>query len=359
MQKLHIFWLFLGLTAAIGTLIMFHTYTKPQEKLSPLAKTTRNVISGLNNTSDKKSDVTVTLIATGDFIPARSVNYQALKYKDFTWTVKETANTVKGANDENTITFVSLETPIFEDCPVTNDGFIFCGEEGHIEALKLIGADVVNLANNHAGNYEAEGIEKTIAILEKAGIKYTGVNNIVYITAGGPECDKSGTNNSTENESGCTKFAFLGYNDIGYTPEPLSLATFELIEEQVTEAEQNADVVVVGFHWGVEYTTQITDRQKELAYFAIDNGADLIIGNHPHWVQPQETYKNKLIVYAHGNYVFDQMWSEETKEGVIGKYTFTNGELVKHDFTPIYITDYGKSQLADEARSKKILTVFD
>ncbi len=108
----------------------------------------------------------------------------------------------------------------------------------------------------------------------------------------------------------------------------------------------------------MEYTTQITDRQQELAHFAIDNGADLIIGNHPHWIQPQETYKDKLITYAHGNYVFDQMWSEETKEGVIGKYTFTGDNLTSTEFIATYITDYGRSQLADAERAKSILSVF-
>ena len=58
----------------------------------------------------------------------------------------------------------------------------------------------------------------------------------------------------------------------------------------------------------------------EIAHLGIDSGADLIIGNHPHWVQAVEVYKGKYITYAHGNYIFDQMWSYETRVGVIGKY---------------------------------------
>ena len=92
-----------------------------------------------------------------------------------------------------------------------------------------------------------------------------------------------------------------------------------------------------------------------MAHTAIDAGADLIIGNHPHWVQGVEEYKGKYITYAHGNYVFDQMWSQETREGVLGKYTFNNKQLINIEFIPIIIENYSQPRFATETEANNIL----
>jgi poly-gamma-glutamate synthesis protein (capsule biosynthesis protein) len=84
------------------------------------------------------------------------------------------------------------------------------------------------------------------------------------------------------------------------------------------------------------------DDPIELAHAAIDAGADFIIGNHPHWVQGVEIYKGKWITYAHGNFIFDQMWSYETRVGVIGKYTFYDDTLIGVEFIPIRIDNYAQ-----------------
>jgi poly-gamma-glutamate capsule biosynthesis protein CapA/YwtB (metallophosphatase superfamily) len=88
---------------------------------------------------------------------------------------------------------------------------------------------------------------------------------------------------------------------------------------------------------------------------AIDAGADLIIGNHPHWVQGVEFYKGKCITYAHGNFIFDQMWSQETREGVLGKYVFNADGLVDVQFYPIIIDDYAQARFADAVEADMIL----
>lgn len=287
-----------------------------------------------NKVGPTNKDNLITIVATGDYIPARSVNTQTLRAKDFTWAVGETAKILRGGD----VTLVNMETSIFGGCAPTDEGFIFCGESGHVEALTFADVNVVNLANNHTHNYGEEGIEETIKLLAEGDIEHSGAGEIAYLTVKG------------------SKIAFLGYNDVGYTPKPLAAAEDDLVKQQIMEASKNADIVVVSFHWGEEYTAEPTERQVELARFTIDSGADLVIGNHPHWIQPLEIYKNKPIMYAHGNYVFDQMWSEETREGVIGIYTFDGDTIVDIDFVPTYITNYGKSNIADENRAKKILT---
>ena len=142
----------------------------------------------------------------------------------------------------------------------------------------------------------------------------------------------------------------VGYNDVG-VQAGTATADVERIKKEVADAKSNSGVVVVGFHWGVEYTTSITARQKELAYAAIDSGADLILGNHPHWIQPSEVYNGKYIMYAHGNTIFDQMWSEKTKTGVIGKYIFSGMRLQNVEFIPTYIQDYGQPTLVNSLQA--------
>ncbi len=81
----------------------------------------------------------------------------------------------------------------------------------------------------------------------------------------------------------------------------------------IRQAREQADFIVVTMHGGQEYTLTPTNLQTDFARTAIDNGADIVIGAHPHWIQATERYKNKYIFYSLGNFVFDQEFSEETK----------------------------------------------
>lgn len=273
------------------------------------------------------------LIATGDIIPARVVNIQATKFNNFKWPYEKTADVLRSAD----ITFVNLETPLVKDCPLVNDGFKFCGNDKNIEGLIFAGVDIASLANNHAGNYGLDAINYTATLLNNNGILATGLSGAVYRDVRG------------------LKFAFLGYNDIGYKQEGISWADEAKISSDITEAKKNADLVIVTFHWGVEYRDQPDNRQRYLGHFTIDAGADLVIGNHPHWVQPVELYKGKLITYAHGNFVFDQEWSLKTKQGVIGKYTFYDNKLVDVEFLPVLIENYGQPHFLTGDAKKDIL----
>jgi len=108
-------------------------------------------------------------MATGDIIPARSVNFQTLKKNDFTWAWKNIAQILKTGD----ITVINLESPLIADCPVVNDGFQFCGDKQHSEGLVYAGVDVVALANNHIGNYGKNGIDETVKLLRSRGIDVT------------------------------------------------------------------------------------------------------------------------------------------------------------------------------------------
>lgn len=250
-----------------------------------------------------------TLITTGDVGLVRSVNFSMTKRNDFSYPFEKTAEVLKKAD----LTLINLEGPLVKNCPLTNTGMVFCGDPQGVEGLLSAGINLVNLANNHAFDYDQKGVLETIEVLTAAGITPIEPEKIVVKEVKGQ------------------KLAFLGYEDVN------KKVSEKKIQTQIREAKSSADIVIVSFHWGAEYTAYPNQRQKDLAHIAIDNGANLIIGNHPHWIQSAEIYKNKLIVYSHGNFIFDQMWSKKTREGIIGEYTFYEDKLIAAEFLPIFI----------------------
>ncbi len=281
-----------------------------------------------------KSDSTISLLATGDVLLARSINHKMVQLNDFTWPFVNTAEFLKAAD----LVFINLETPLITDCPTRIDGMYFCGDLRGIESLQYAGIDVVNLANNHASNFDEAGVVETGEALKNANFTVSGLSgsNAGYTTVKG------------------TRFAFLGYNEVN-EQAGVTTALDEVITAEVAQARTQADVVIVQFHWGNEYTYQPSDNQRRLARLAVDAGADLIIGNHPHWFQPIEFYKDKLITYSHGNFVFDQMWSRETRQGIVGEYVFEDKKLVGVTYTPVLIENYGQPKIISDQEGTKML----
>jgi poly-gamma-glutamate synthesis protein (capsule biosynthesis protein) len=263
-----------------------------------------------------------TLIATGDVIPARYVDYTIRNQGDnFLYTVEPTAGIVSDAD----VTVINLEAPLVEYCPVHTEGFTFCGRPGFTSALQAAGVDVATLENNHIGNYGQPGIDETVAHLEAAGIGWADRDTAKVIDVRG------------------LKFGFLAFNGV------IGTIDREAMVVQVRALRPQVDVLAVAFHWGAEYVSLpdvapgvADDNPVEIAHMAVDAGADLVIGNHPHWVQAVEIYNGKYIAYAHGNYIFDQMWSYETRVGVIGKYTFYDDRLIGVEYTPTLIEDHAR-----------------
>jgi poly-gamma-glutamate synthesis protein (capsule biosynthesis protein) len=281
-----------------------------------------------------------TLLVTGDVIPSRGVNFYATQRHDFLWPFRPTADFVKNAD----ITFIDLEAPLFTGCPVSAaSSFTFCGDPRFMGGLKLMGADVANLANNHTSNYGAEGIRLTDQLLQQNGIQSAGLGPVAVLDVRG------------------LKFGFIGFNGVGRAIDKAAL------KAGIERARQLADIVVVQFHWGKEYERQpmadpnvpTPDDPVGIGHQSIDWGADIVIGNHPHWYQGIEVYHGKLITYSHGNFVFDQMWSEETREGVIGTYTFYGTHLVAASWKPIRIYDYGQAVFMNDTDSSTALQTME
>ena len=261
----------------------------------------------------------ISLIMTGDVSLGRAVNAQIQRSKNPYLPFEKTASFLKGGD----LTIVNLESPLLENCPLTSEGMKLCGSLVNIAGLSFAGIDIASVANNHINDFGSLGAQKTEEILSENGIRALKNEELLVYSIKG------------------VNFAFLAYDLIGHQFNQ------EKFLKQITKAKEGADLLVIIFHWGVEYTAKPTERQKQIAYLAIDQGADLILGNHPHWVQSREVYKDKLIVYSHGNFVFDQLWSEKTRQGIIGKYTFQKKKLIDSRFLPIWINESFQPELKE------------
>jgi len=291
--------------------------------------------------SEKRADLSkldqgkiIRLVATGDVIPARGANWPAVKSGNFNYNWEKTADYLKTAD----LTLVNLEAPLLKNCPLATEGFTFCGDAQHIQGLLFAGVDVANITNNHIGNYGQVGINETISLLETNGVEWSGFSRLAIKEIKG------------------TKFGFLGYNGIGVK------INREAMAKEITESKKKVDVLVVSVHWGEEYVLVpdedgniAPDKPIEIGHLMIDSGADLVIGNHPHWVQGVEFYKGGLITYAHGNFIFDQTWSAETQEGVVGEYIFYENRLVDVRYKPIVVDKSYQPIFVESERAAKIL----
>ncbi|MGH2443294.1 MAG: CapA family protein [Chloroflexota bacterium] len=287
-----------------------------------------------------------TIIATGDVIPGRSVNYKMVTYNDFLYPFRRTAGYLRNAD----LTLINLESPLISGCLLTDSGMSFCGDPRATQGFTYAGIDVACTANNHIGNYGSPGIQETWQHLTAAGIAHCGLGAIAYKSVRG------------------LRFAFLAYNAVGQRFD------YTLARQEIHEARKHAAVVIVSVHWGKEYVPVPSiapgiadDDPVRIAHWIIDSGADLIIGNHPHHVQGVEMYHGHLITYAHGNFAFDQMFTVSdcpgdanrycsTREGVVGKYTFYGRKLVSVRYKPLVIYDYAQPRWADPAVGRAILS---
>ncbi|MCX6705752.1 MAG: CapA family protein [Candidatus Woesebacteria bacterium] len=253
------------------------------------------------------------LIFTGDVMLGRSVMTKSLKINNLNYPFMNVANILRSAD----IVFSNLENPIIDNCPYGDSGFKFCADPKMIEGLKYAGVDIVNLANNHILNYGKEGLIQTKKYLDLNGIKWVGDGNLVII------------------EKNKTKFGFLGFNFVTVRPQDKDL---DLIRNSKTKV----DILIVSVHWGEEYKSKANSNQKLIARQLSEAGADYLIGHHPHWIQDMEMVGSTKVYYSLGNFVFDQMWSEETKKGLSVNLIFKGKKLEKENLLKLYMGNFAQ-----------------
>lgn len=214
---------------------------------------------------------------------------------------------------------VNLEGPISSRGKKVHKTYNFRFETNVITALKKANIKIANLANNHTLDWDFEAFYDTIGILSSNEIGYFGIQDIsirsnLYIV------EKS-------NSSISLKVGFLGFSEFleGIKPSNgitgIALIDLDSLRKAISSAKKSVDFLVVELHWGREYDTSNNFYQKMVAKTAIDSGADLVIGHHPHVIQGYTNYNNRYVFYSLGNFIMDQRFSKETMEGLLVEVT--------------------------------------
>ena len=200
------------------------------------------------------------------------------------------------------------------------------------QALKRANFSIVNLANNHMMDFGVEGLNDTISVMDEAGLNHVGAGNDVGEATA---IDYQEINGLTVATLGYTDTLVEGFSALGYRGG-VARATPENIFPLIEEANKEADLVFVNIHWGAEYDNQPHPRQTELARAMIDVGADAIIGHHAHVLSEVEKYKDGVIFYGLGNFIFDQGWSR-TKDSAVVQYDLLKDGTGRFEIIPIRI----------------------
>ncbi|MFH1575891.1 MAG: CapA family protein [Candidatus Nealsonbacteria bacterium] len=269
--------------------------------------------STLKKVGAPTESVGIELIFVGDIMLDREVGSQMEKQNDWRWPFLKIADDLKKAD----IVFGNLEGSISDKGEKTDKISSFRMDPKTIEGLNYANFNILSLANNHALDYGKEALGDTILRLKEAGINFAPLFK----------------------EINGTKFAFLAYTDFCSPAQKADMENFglnclgqnypEIIKKDIGSAKKTADIVFVSLHAGNEFTQNLSQLQIDFSKTAIDAGADLVVGHHPHVVQKYEIYKDKYIFYSLGNFVFDHNFSEETMQGLMVKIIVKNNKITE------------------------------
>ena len=294
------------------------------------------------------------LLFTGDLIPARCT-YAKIRDLggDFTLPFRPLHDLLNAADlTIGTLDATASDAGTPYGCVET---FSLAAPAAAVTGFQYAGYDVIAHAANHIKDCGVSpcgdrAMLETDANLRAAGIAAVGSGRNLTEARAPVVVQRNGV-----------YFAFLAYDDIAdfyhATDDAPGSAPLdaETIAADVVAARQVANVVVIVPHWGIEYTASPSERQRQFASAAAAAGADLVVGNHPHWVQAHERIGNTFVAYALGNFVFDQDWSLETQQGALLEITFTGTRITATRYIPVHIYDQYQPRLAANPEAAQIL----
>ncbi|WP_154989416.1 CapA family protein [Priestia megaterium] len=281
-----------------------------------------------NNTKD---DSLVTATMVGDIMLGRNVE-KVTNRQGQDYLFRDVESYFKNS-DYSTANFDHPVTAN-DEYPAQDKPIVLRTDEQSVKTLKNLNLSVLNAANSHSMDYLEQGLNDTVKAFNQSKMDFVGMgrnleeaSNINYQTVNGIKIATLGFTDTY------TAYSAANDNDPGILP-----AKPEIFIPLIQEAKEKANLVVVHAHWGEEYDTTPSPRQKGLAKAMADAGADIILGHHPHVLQPIDTYKNTVIFYSLGNFVFDQGWSA-SRESALVQYKLKKDGTARFEVTPLLIKE--------------------
>jgi len=277
-------------------------------------------------------DEKIRLLLLGDMMFDRQIRVYA-QNNDYGYIFQGVEDLLQSAD----LAVGNLEGPITNNDSVSigseigsKENYIFTLHPEVSTALYLNKIRLVNLGNNHTLNFGEQGFLDTLSFLDKNQINYFGNvgSGLLEYSYKIIEIRK-------------LKIGFVNYNQ--FINDSLKLAL-----EDLDAIRKNVDILIIYAHWGNEYAKVANNDIQGLAHVFIENGADIVVGSHPHVVQQSENYKDRMIYYSLGNFIFDQYFSEETKNGLVLEVEIDPNDLILNiNEHIVYTNTDGRTVLGD------------
>ena len=300
-----------------------------------------------------QDEAAVELVAVGDILLDRGVA-RRIEREGAARVFAGVEDALAGAD----VTFGNLENPVASRCQRSRKKISFQARPGAADALRGAGFDLLSLANNHTLDCGESGLFETIDHLRARGLGWAGAGPTLAAAEAPTILSVKGI-----------KIAFVAFTDV----EPLSgpgsevwrgvaRASKSALSRAVVASRERADVVVVSLHWGIEYASRPSGRQRELAQAAVEAGADLVLGHHTHTLQGLQAFTHRsaagtrraLVAYSLGNFVFDSPPSlgRRVVESVVLRCRLGKNGLISAEVRPVFIEKYlPRAAAPEEARS--------
>lgn len=329
-------------------------YFKNNNESQNINDSTHSKLADSEN-QQEKVDTTFTMTAIGDVLCHNTQYWDAYNKDTDTYDFSYVFEDIKHYFEATDISIGNLETSFAGKERGYSNYPTFNSPDALAYDLKEMGLDIITTAGNHCLDMGFSGLSRTIDVLDDAGLAHLGTyktqeeRDQVFIT-----------------EVKGVKIAFVDYTyGTNGIPVPsdkefcVNLIDKDLITKDIKSAQsQDVDMIVACMHWGTEYRTTANEEQEELADFLFQNGVDVILGNHPHVLEPMEkrtvtledgTTKDGFVIYACGNFICDQN-AENTRNSIILNLTITkhsDGKITidKADYVPIYMYKGSSSKL--------------
>jgi poly-gamma-glutamate capsule biosynthesis protein CapA/YwtB (metallophosphatase superfamily) len=292
-----------------------------------------------HNQVTNAKDPTVTLMFAGDVTFAD--NFKDVIGKNYK---KPFANLDEYRQAD--LSMVNLENPLTRaNNPMPDKQFNFKADPESVKVLEDGGVDIVNLANNHTMDYQADGLKETLQTLDKAGIQYVGAGKDLTEARRPKIIDVKGQ-----------RVAYLSYWGDEYAADVNKPGVNSIQETRIAEdikaIRNQVDWVIVNYHWGQELAEAPADWQVKLGRFTIDQGADVVVGHHPHVLQGAEIYRGRPIAYSLGNFIFGGNSRTDYDTAVL-KVALKDKQM-KVEFLPVEVKDY-QPKIAQGSQGNQIL----
>lgn len=326
-----------GMAAGRGRAVVFAPFSNP----APEGQ------KGKKLKDNKEDEISVTISAIGDCTfgtdrssPSGSSFYAVKKNQKSDYFFKK----VKKVFAEDDLTIANFEGTLTKRGSRQPKRFAFRGDPSYVNILKKGKIEAVSFANNHCRDFGEVSYQDTRAVFEKEGISYASYSKVaIYKTKG-------------------KRIGMIAVNGLEglYGSKRLVLSGIKKLKKK------KADLIIVSMHAGIEHTSRLDGTQRALSHYAVDHGANLVLGHHPHVIQTMEKYKGKFIVYSLGNFCFGGNTNPSDKDTMIYQQTFhfrgkklkkkTEVKLIPCSLSSkTYINDY-QPKIADKKQADRIFS---